>query len=156
MEIVEEVHNKLLKEKKRLAVAESCTGGLLLATLTELPFASEYLLGGVVSYSNELKNKILHVSEQTLKSFGAVSKEVAIEMCEGLFEVTSAELAISVTGILGPSGGTLEKPIGTVWMAIGRRDQVIESRLIPLAPNHTRREYRDFVLKYLLEALWNL
>lgn len=156
MEKAKKVHDKLIFEKRKLAVAESCTGGLLLATLTEFPSASDYLLGGIVCYSNEVKEKILHVSPYSLKNYGAVSKEVATEMCKGLFQVTTAEIAISVTGILGPSGASVEKPIGTVWMAIGKRGQEVESKLIPLPSNQTRKEYRELALAYLLEALWNL
>ncbi len=151
-----EVHTKLLREKRKLGIAESCTGGLLLATLTEFPGASDYLLGGIVAYSNEIKESMLHVSSETLKKYGAVSKETAIEMVNGIFRVTKADIAISVTGILGPSGGSIEKPVGTVWMAIGQSGQKIDSHLISLKPNQTRTEYRDAVINYLLEALWNL
>ncbi len=156
MEKARNVHDKLLMGKRKLGIAESCTGGLLLATLTQFPGASDYLLGGVVSYSNELKESMLHVSSETLKKYGAVSRECAIEMANGIFKVTQAEIAISVTGILGPSGGSVEKPVGTVWMAIGLKDQKIEAHLISLRPNQTRTEYRNAVIDHLLEALWNL
>jgi PncC family amidohydrolase len=143
------------KLKKKIAIAESCTGGLLMATLTEEPGASEYLLGGVVAYSNELKEKLLHVSKKTLEDHGAVSKETVIEMCEGLLKVTSAELAIAVSGIFGPTGGTPEKPVGTVWMAISERGSAPKATLIPLEKNLTRNQYREKVVTYLREALWN-
>ncbi len=140
--------------RKKIAIAESCTGGLLMATLTQSPGASEFLLGGVVAYSNELKERLLHVSPQTLADFGAVSKETVVEMCEGLFQVTSADIGVAVSGIFGPGGGSEEKPIGTVWMAIGKRGEDPQAALIPLENNLSREEYRNKVVAYLQEALW--
>ncbi len=146
------VHDKLMGQKKMLAVAESCTGGLLMATLTQFAGASNYLVGGVVAYSNEMKKKLLAVSPKTLDRFGAVSSEVVIEMVAGLFIATNADIGISVSGSLGPTG----EKIGTVWMAIGERGKKIRSEQIPLKTGNSRLEYREQVLSYLLEALWNL
>lgn len=155
MERAERVHNKLIEQKKRLVVAESCTGGLLMATLTTFSGASEYLLGGFVVYANELKESILQVSHNTLEVSGAVSEECVIEMVQGIFKATKADLAIAVSGIFGPFGGTKDKPIGTVWMAIGERNKAIRAERIPLKQDLTRLAYRKQVVDYLLEALWN-
>ncbi len=156
LELAKSVHAKLQEKKKKLAVAESCTGGLLMADLTSFPGASDYLLGGVVAYSNELKRELLHVSPVTLEIHGAVSSETVMEMVKGLFFVTKADIAIAVSGILGPTGGSEEKPIGTVWVAYGERDKQVKSYLVPLNDALSRVEYRGRVVTYLLETLWSL
>ena len=102
----------------RLAVAESCTGGLLTGLLTELPGSSAYIDHGVVTYSNQSKVTLLNVSEQTLEKHGAVSEEVAKEMAIGVLKLSDSDLAISITGLAGPSGGSEEKPVGTVCFAV--------------------------------------
>jgi len=117
-----EVLHKLFTEKKQtLALAESCTGGMLSHLITQVPGASDYFLGSLVTYSNSLKENLLHVSPQTLLAYGAVSKECVFEMLEGVFKATSADVALAVTGIAGPSGATVEKPLGTIWVALGER-----------------------------------
>lgn len=100
-----------------LAGAESCTGGLVSAALTELPGASSVFLGSVVSYSNEAKRRLLGVRTETLESHGAVSAECAGEMARGAARAFSADCSFAVTGIAGPSGGLPDKPVGTVWLA---------------------------------------
>jgi nicotinamide-nucleotide amidase len=102
----------------RLAIAESCTGGLLAHLLTSYPGASDYLVGSVVTYANSAKTRILGVSEDTLRGHGAVSAEVAAEMAEGARRVCETEVAVAVTGIAGPSGGSAEKPVGLVYWAV--------------------------------------
>jgi nicotinamide-nucleotide amidase len=119
--IEEAVHAWFIQHKKKLALAESCTGGMLATHLTALPKASEYFLGSFVVYSNEMKEQILGVSKQTLNTKGAVSAEVVLEMLDGVFKKSSTDYAIAVSGIAGPTGGTPEKPVGTVWAAIGER-----------------------------------
>ncbi len=108
----------LLKKQKTLASAESCTGGLIAHRITNVAGASQYFLGGIVAYSNEMKVLELGVSEDTLKRWGAVSEETALEMAQGLRKKLKADLGIAVTGIAGPEGGTLEKPVGTVFIAL--------------------------------------
>ena len=98
--------------------AESCTGGMICESLTALAGSSAVVLGGVVSYSNEVKMKVLGVKEETLSAFGAVSEETAYEMAEGVNRLTGADVSVSVTGIAGPSGGSLEKPVGTVCFGV--------------------------------------
>ncbi|MFO0759052.1 MAG: CinA family nicotinamide mononucleotide deamidase-related protein [Byssovorax sp.] len=101
----------------RLAVAESCTGGLIMHLLTSLP-ASDYLVGGAVTYANSAKSRLLGVFEDTLRGHGAVSAEVAAEMAEGARRLCECEIALAVTGIAGPTGGTAEKPVGLVFWAV--------------------------------------
>ena len=98
--------------------AESCTGGMICESLTDLAGSSSVVLGGVVSYSNEVKMKVLGVSAYTLSSVGAVSEETAYEMAEGVNRLTGADISVSVTGIAGPGGGSLEKPVGTVCFGV--------------------------------------
>ncbi|MCB5245535.1 MAG: competence/damage-inducible protein A [Candidatus Cloacimonadaceae bacterium] len=108
------LHHILREKKLYLSVAESCTGGLIQKMVTDLAGSSDVFLGGVVSYANELKIKVLKVKPETLKNFGAVSEECAGEMVQGVKELTGSDLAISTTGIAGPEGGTSEKPVGMV------------------------------------------
>lgn len=108
---------ELVQRGLTLALAESCTGGLLGARLTDQPGASDFLLGGVISYANEAKEALLRVRADTLSAHGAVSEEVAREMALGARAALGARTALAVTGIAGPTGGTEGKPVGTVWLA---------------------------------------
>ena len=118
-ETMQDIVGRLLKERKMtMATAESCTGGLIAHTITRVAGSSDYFLGGVVAYSNDMKAKLLGVKKKTLTAHGAVSAETARAMAEGARRVTGADLAISVTGIAGPTGGSDEKPIGTVWFGL--------------------------------------
>ena len=112
------VHNLLTQRRQTLATAESCTGGSIAARFTAMPGASAYFLCGVVAYSNESKNNLLGVDPETIASRGAVSEEVARQMAEGARRITGADYAVATTGIAGPAGGTEQKPVGTVWMAV--------------------------------------
>jgi nicotinamide-nucleotide amidase len=114
---------------ERVALAESCTGGLIATTLTNQSGSSAVVWGGVVAYSNEAKMGLLGVSQDTLDSHGAVSGPVVREMVEGMLAVSHADYAIAVSGIAGPAGGTEEKPVGTVWIAHGMRktDRSVET-----------------------------
>lgn len=106
-----------------LAVAESCTGGLIGHLLTNVPGSSDYFLGGVIAYANEAKVGLLGVRQDTLEKHGAVSQETALEMARGVRTAMQAGIGISVTGIAGPSGGTVEKPVGTVWIGLSSNDE---------------------------------
>ncbi len=113
------VVGSLLSQKNMtIACAESCTGGLLSNLITDVPGSSDYLLGSVVAYSNQIKKSVLYVSEETLDTFGAVSEQTAIEMAEGIQTAFSASLGLSITGIAGPAGATPQKPVGLVYIAI--------------------------------------
>lgn len=121
--LAESLGDCLQNKGMTLAAAESCTGGWLAKIITDLPGSSSWFQGSVVSYSNDVKVSILGVSKATLEEFGAVSGETVLEMCDGIFEHTSADVAVSISGIAGPDGGTDEKPVGLVWMCWGKRDK---------------------------------
>lgn len=108
----------LRKKEYSVSAAESCTGGLVLKTLTDIAGCSDVVFGGVVSYSNSVKERALGVSHETLEKYGAVSEQTAREMCLGVRKLTSSDLAVSTTGIAGPGGGSAEKPVGTVCFGI--------------------------------------
>jgi nicotinamide-nucleotide amidase len=115
----------LLKEKKTIATAESCTGGAIAALITSVPGSSAYFEGSVVSYSYRIKMEVLGVSSNTLNSFGAVSKETVEEMLKGLLQKMGTDYGIAVSGIMGPNGGTPDKPVGSVWIAVGNKDKIV-------------------------------
>ena len=112
------VHQILTERGQTLAVAESCTGGTIASRFTAMAGSSAYFLAGVVSYSNESKRDILGVNYDDIMHYGAVSEQVARQMAEGARRITGADYAIATTGIAGPSGGSAEKPVGTVWIAV--------------------------------------
>ncbi len=115
----------LLKNKKyTIGIAESCTGGLIAKRFTDIPGSSIFFKYGVVSYSNEAKIKILKVKKSTIEKYGAVSQETAKEMVLGIKNILNPEISISVTGIAGPTGGSKEKPVGTVFIGICFKDKV--------------------------------
>jgi PncC family amidohydrolase len=113
-----------------LAVAESCTGGLVSKLLTDPAGASAVLLGGVIAYADTVKERVLGVRPETLKAYGAVSEETAREMAIGVRERLGADSSLSITGIAGPSGGSAEKPVGTVWIGatLGQRTVAVHYR----------------------------
>ncbi len=106
----------LVQHNLTLAVAESCTGGLVCHRITNISGSSRYLLGGVTSYANEAKVSLLGVSQETLDTFGAVSAETVLQMARGVRAALAADIGISTSGIAGPTGGTEEKPVGTTWI----------------------------------------
>lgn len=121
---LEEVVGRLLRQKnKTLATAESCTGGYISHLITSVPGSSHYYKGGIISYANEIKINELGVNEETLKKFGAVSEQCVKEMAEGVLKKMKTDYAIATSGIAGPDGGTAEKPVGTVWIAIASKDK---------------------------------
>ncbi len=120
---------ELLKEKKMsLSTAESCTGGSIAALITSVPGSSEYFNGGIVAYSNEVKMNLLHVSPETLEKYGAVSRETVIEMARGAMKALKTDCAIATSGIAGPGGGSIEKPVGTVWIAVAYKNEIATFR----------------------------
>lgn len=122
-EPLEKVVGRLLMEQKlTIALAESCTGGLIAHRLTNVPGSSAYLIGGVVSYANEAKERMLGVGHRTLQKHGAVSEETAWEMSQGVRRLLQTDIALAVTGIAGPSGGTPEKPVGLTYIALVTKD----------------------------------
>lgn len=123
-ESIQEALGRILKDKGlSLTVAESCTAGMLGSALADVPGSSEYFLGGVISYSNALKMSLLGVQQHTLDLHGAVSRETACEMASGARKKLHSDIALSVTGVAGPGGGTDEKPVGTVWFGLSSEEQ---------------------------------
>ncbi len=126
---LEQVVGRLLCEQGRtLGCAESCTGGYVSHLITTVPGSSEYFTGSIISYSNEIKQSLLGVRAETLRQFGAVSEQTVLEMARGALEVLKVDIALSVSGIAGPGGGTPEKPVGTVWMAVADRERSVAQK----------------------------
>lgn len=122
----EEELGKLLRAKNlSLSTAESCTGGRVAAAITSVAGCSEYFKGSVVAYSNEVKMGLLGVSAETLEKWGAVSRETVIEMAEGAMKALKTDCAIATSGIAGPGGGTAEKPVGTIWIAVAYKNEML-------------------------------
>lgn len=125
----EQIILKLIEKNISLSTAESCTGGSLGKIITSVPGASSIYGFGFITYANEAKNKILGVPEKTLSEFGAVSYQTAVLMAEGARRVSGSDIAVSVTGIAGPGGGTKEKPVGLVYIALSDKDGTIYKKL---------------------------
>ena len=123
-EKAEKMIEKLIARGETLAVAESCTGGMLSSRLTDVNGASQVFLGGVVAYSNQLKCRMLNVGLDVIGEYGAVSAECAIDMNRGVLENMASDHAISITGIAGPGGASAEKPVGLVYIAIGNAETI--------------------------------
>ena len=147
------VGRRLKAEGRKLACAESCTGGLLAKLLTDVPGSSEYFAGGWVAYSNSLKRSELHVSEATLAMSGAVSEPAAREMAEGALGNAAADYALSLTGVAGPGGGTPDKPVGTVWIGLAWREA---GRVQSRAERHQLAGDREMVRERAARAALNL
>ena len=128
--LVTVVFNLLKKNRKKLAVAESCTGGYITHIITSLPGSSQFFEGGIVAYSNEVKRDILNVRETNLKKHGAVSEIVVTDMAINIMSLFETDYAIATSGIAGPSGGTEEKPIGLVWIAVATPTRVIAQKFL--------------------------
>jgi len=150
-----EVAALLTEQKLTLAVAESCTGGGLCQALTDIPGSSAWFDRGFITYSNQAKIEMLGVSSTLLEQYGAVSFEAARAMVEGVHGQSNAELAIAITGIAGPDGGTAEKPVGTVFFGIGQKGQAvkIDKRRFKGGREEVRARSVEFVLKALLKTL---
>ncbi len=152
--IEQAIHKALISQKKSLALAESCTGGSLAARLSAISGASNFFLGSVVSYSNHVKKSVLGVESTTLNKFGSVSKEVAIEMVRGVLKVSGADFGLAVSGIAGPEGGTIEKPVGTVWGAVGTKEGKVFVGRFQAKGVGSRESVIEYIGKFMLSALW--
>lgn len=124
-----EIGQLLKKNKMTIATAESCTGGNIAALLAKHPGSSEFYIGSVVAYCNEIKHRVLGVSEETLNRQGAVSQETVEQMAKGVIELMKTDIGIAVSGIAGPTGGSKEKPVGTVWIAVANHQKVLAKKL---------------------------
>jgi len=141
----------LRARKLMLATAESCTGGLIAAACTSVTGSSDWFERGFVTYSNEAKTDMLGVAAGLIRRHGAVSREVALAMADGAVANSLATVAIAVTGIAGPTGGTADKPVGTVWMAIALPGQPAHAELLQLKGD--RAAVRDQTVRHGLQAL---
>ena len=121
--------NILSKNKKTISTAESCTGGAIASLITSVPGSSAYYEGSIVSYSYDIKETLLNVKKETLEKYGAVSEETVKEMLSGLLDQMKTDFGIAVSGIMGPDGGTAEKPVGTVWVAVGNKEKQVVQKI---------------------------
>ena len=122
-QLSEQVGKCLLHDKLMLATAESCTGGWISKCITDISGSSQWFDCGFVTYTNQAKHDMLGVSKQTLEKFGAVSEQTVIEMVQGALSNSQADIAVAVSGIAGPGGGSLDKPVGLVWHAWARKNK---------------------------------
>ncbi|MCI1647675.1 MAG: CinA family protein [Bacteroides sp.] len=125
MKIEARIGELLKKKSLTLSTAESCTGGGIAALITSVSGSSEYYKGGIVAYSNEVKTNLLHVSVNTLGKYGAVSRETVIEMAKGAMNTLKTDCTIATSGIAGPTGGTQDKPVGTIWIAVAYKEDIL-------------------------------
>lgn len=157
-EPLEKVVGDLLRKKnKTLSVAESCTGGLLGSRITDIPGSSDYFIGGVIAYDNRIKRDILKVNEKDLDIYGAVSNIVVKQMAEGVKGMFDTDFGLAISGIAGPSGGTPDKPVGTVYMAISYRENTrTYKELFKGQRDDIKYQSTHFVLNELRKWLYEL
>lgn len=154
-DLAEQIATDALRQRLMLVTAESCTGGWIAKTLTDLPGSSAWFDAGVVTYSYEAKEALLGVNPRTLERTGAVSEETVLEMVSGALARFGAGMAVAVTGIAGPSGGTAEKPVGTVWIGWKRRGGYAHARLFHFEGDReaVRRQTVAAALRGIIKAL---
>ena len=152
--ISREVSELLWEMEKTVGTAESCTGGRIAEAIISVPGASKYFKGGIISYVNEIKESLLGVDHQLLEEKTAVCEEVAVEMVKGACRSLNTDYAISATGVAGPTGGTKEIPVGTIWLACGNADRVTTMRVeedhgrdinLAIATNHAMQLFLDYL-----------
>ena len=146
MPIIKKIIDKLIRKNISISIAESCTGGLIANTITKHKGVSKIFSFGIISYSNKTKSKYLSVSKNNLSKFGAVSKEVAEDMINGLYKNEKTEICISTTGIAGPNGGTKLKPVGLVYIGIKvNKNNYIFKKIYKGKRLDIQRKTRDFI-----------
>lgn len=145
-------HEKMISLHKTFALAESCTGGHFASRLTALSGSSKYFLGGIVTYSDQMKVDFLGVNREILRKEGAVSAECVQEMAEGLLKKVPADLVVAISGIAGPEGGSVDKPVGTVWICYGTKNN-LHVDLLPLKQNLPRLVLIDYAINWVLGKL---
>ena len=148
-EISTKIVSALTERGLTISTAESCTGGLIAKSITDVSGASLVFYGGVVSYDNSVKENVLGVKAETLSTLGAVSGETACQMAKGVKDLLKTDIGISTTGIAGPGGGTPTKPVGTVYIGIAYKDKV-EYKLLNINPCLSRDQIRNEAVKQLL------
>ena len=152
-ELAHSIQQLCISQGWTLSLAESCTGGALAARLTSLPGCSQYFLGSIIAYSNELKINVLGVKETTLIQYGAVSGPVVEEMAQGVMQLTGSHYSLAVSGIAGPSGGSPEKPVGTIWAALATRGE--EPFVWRFHLSGSRQEIIRQSVEEVLAQFWN-
>ena len=157
-----ELQQFLYDNKKTLGTAESCTGGRIAEAIIAAPGASNYFKGGIIAYTNEGKEELLHVEHQTLEEQTAVCEDVVIQMVKGACETLHCDYAIAATGIAGPGGGTPNIPVGTIWIAYGTKDKVLTDKLeedfgrdinLAIATNKALQLFLDFLKEENIEDI---
>ncbi len=154
MLLEEQVGKLLLDSNQTIACAESCTGGLLTSRLTDVAGSSAYVMGSIVSYTNEVKMSHLGVNSETLKQFGAVSEQTAREMSGGARGRIGADIGIGITGIAGPGGGSVEKPVGLVYISVaGPKGVIVTKNLFKGSRTEIKKQTTDKALTMLIEYI---
>lgn len=154
-----QVGKLLLEQGKTVTTAESCTGGWIAKVLTDIAGSSEYFHRGFVTYSNDAKHQMIGVQDESLQQFGAVSAQVVSEMAVGALKEASADYAISVSGIAGPGGGSIEKPVGTVWFGFAQKqvdgniDVITKQCLFQGDRNKVRFQSTGYALEMILQVI---
>ncbi len=149
-----EIIEKLIADGASVATAESCSGGLLAAAITAVAGASAIFGYGLITYSNEAKEKLLGVKKETLTAWGAVSENCAYEMAAGLKEMSQADCAVSVTGIAGPGGGSAEKPVGLVYIGLAWGDEIhVKKNLFQGSREEIRRQTVETAFAFIAEKM---
>lgn len=153
-----QIGQKLKAQGKTVTTAESCTGGWIAKVLTDIAGSSDYFQRGFVTYSNEAKHQMIGVTDASLQQFGAVSQQVAEEMASGALKEATADFAISVSGIAGPGGGSIDKPVGTVWFGFAQKQ--VDGAVLVIARHRVfqgdRNQIRFQSTGYALETLLSL
>lgn len=152
-EMVLQLAELLLREQRRICTAESCTGGLIAKTFTDVAGSSDWFDRGFVTYSNAAKSEMLAVPASIIETYGAVSEPVANAMASGALQHSDAAFAVAVTGVAGPGGGSVEKPVGTVWIAAASQTQLCARRY---QFDGDRSQVREATLRAALEMLLEL
>ncbi|MCD4700500.1 MAG: CinA family protein [Candidatus Aegiribacteria sp.] len=149
-ELIERIGSIMRKAGVTLSAAESCTGGMVGMLLTSVPGSSGWFVGGVTAYSNRVKTGVLNIPASLIEEEGAVSRETAVAMADGVRKLTGSDFSISVTGIAGPDGGSSEKPVGTAWMAVCSSQSVsVEMKRFTGDRNVVRKKVADYLLDKL-------
>ncbi len=155
--IIEKLHTLLKAKSYTISTAESCTGGMLSKILTDYPGSSSYFKGGIIAYDNAFKERVLGIPKENLSKYGAVSEEIAIGMVEGLSSLYLTDFSLSITGIAGPDGGSTEKPVGLVYMAIKNKFETITYKKLFIGTRDSIRfKAAEFLLYELMQKVGKL
>ncbi len=148
------LYTLLTKRNKTLFIAESCTGGLVSSLITDIPGSSDYFIGSVVAYSNDIKVRVLDVPRDLIRKKGAVSAEVAARMAEGARELFKTDISAAVTGIAGPSGGSAQKPVGLAYIAVASREKTVVKKVLFKGTRLAlKKKFADAVLNLVCDCI---